>query len=494
MYHISDLKKFNRCPRIFLLDQTVDAPPFRRIVRLDDEVTALAAKYLRAEDCFIGERGDNPEKSMRALTEHEWLLKARFEYGGLRVKVPFLHHVGDVYDLYFLFVGLYPHSDDMQFYCDTVWVLEHLGIPLGEMRIIHLNADYVRGEELDLSQLFVTSRTFYNSKNHPSLSIKKAVDANMRDLSRLIVRMDEAKTEPLPDPVRTGKCAGRQKCRHYERCFVNEADIPDNSILTLTGTSERYAMSQEGRTFLKDADPARIEGTPMQYAQIMADRYGGQFADKAALKNWLSDVRYPVSFLDFEWECFAIPPYRGMKPYDVLLFEYSLHILNADGTTDHKVFLAVHDDRRQLAEAMLKDIPETGTVFAYNADGAEKIRIRELAELFPEYRDRLLDINSRMKDLQQPFLAGYLYDVRMRGVWTLKRIMSMMDEPGYSDLDIQQGMDAVFRWRLLDREDATADREQIIEELKAYCGMDSYATLIVFKWMLGLCGLSPGEA
>ena len=117
-----------------------------------------------------------------------------------------------------------------------------------------------------------------------------------------------------------------------------------------------------------------------------------------------------------------------------------------------------------------------------------------LAELFPEYRDRLLSINARMKDLQQPFIAGYLYDVRMRGVWTLKRIMSMMDEPGYSDLDIQQGMDAVFRWRLLDREDAAADREQIIEELKAYCGMDSYATLIIYKWMLGLCGLSAGES
>jgi hypothetical protein len=227
----------------------------------------------------------------------------------------------------------------------------------------------------------------------------------------------------------------------------------------------------------------RIEGTPMQYAQIMADRCGGLYCDRNALSAWFGDVTFPVSFIDFEWECFAIPPYRGMKPFDVLLFEYSIHILNEDGTYDHKVFLSVHDDRRELVEQMLEDLPERGTIIAYNADGAEKIRIRELALLFPEYQEKLMDINARMKDLQTPFTSGYVYDTRMRGVWTLKRIMSMMDEPGYSDLEITQGMDAVFQWRLLDRDDQSADRERIIEELKAYCAMDSYAAMTVFKWL-----------
>ncbi len=483
MFHISDLKKFNRCPRIYLLDRQVDAPPFRRIVRLDDEVTALAAKYLGVTECFTGERGDDPAKSMNALAEYEWILKARFEYGGLRVKVPFLHRVSGGYDLYFLFIGLYPRSDDMQFYCDTVWVLENLGIPLKDIRIIHLNASYVREDELDLSKLFVTSETFYNAKNHPSVSVKEAISQGQRDVDRQIARLNAALNAPMPAPVRTARCTGRQKCRHYNRCFAEESQLPDNSILTLTGSSSRYEMNAEGKHCLKDADPERVEGTAMQYAQIMADRLNGSFVDRNALKNWFSDVEYPVSFIDFEWECFAIPPYQGMKPYDVLLFEYSIHILEADGSYDHKVFLSVHDDRRDLVERMLEELPSTGTVIAYNADGAEKIRIRELADLFPEYRSRLLEINARMKDLQVPFVSGYVYDTRMRGGWTLKQIMSMMDEPGYSELEIRQGMDAVFQWRLLDREDQSADREQIEEELKKYCGMDSYAAMAVFNWL-----------
>ena len=95
---------------------------------------------------------------------------------------------------------------------------------------------------------------------------------------------------------------------------------------------------------------------------------------------------------------------------------------------------------------------------------------------------------SRMEDLQLPFSSGTVYDVRMRGFWSLKTIMSMMDDEGYKNLDIREGMDAVFQWRLLDYDDESADTEKITEDLKAYCGMDSYAMTVVYKWLLELAG------
>ncbi len=490
MYHISDLKKYLRCPRSYRLDQQSEPVPFNRFVRLDDEVTAIAAKAIGAHDCFVGERNDDPRRSLEAMKSCEWLMKARFEYGGLRVKVPFLHRTDGGWTLYFLYIGLYPRTADMQFYCDTVWVLKNLGIPLNELYVIHLNAEYVREEELDAKKLFTVSRCFYNRNNHPSVTVADAVEAGMTDVARLIARMQAYEKEPISPAVRTIRCSGREKCRHYDKCFPEETALPDNSILTLTGAPGRYQMDREGKHELKDADPDMIEGTAMQYAQIMADRLGGRFADRSALSAWFADVVYPVTFLDFEWECFAIPPYKGMKPFDVLLFEYSLHILHSDGTIDHRVFLSVHDDRRELAEQLIRDVPSGGSVVAYNAEGAEKIRIQQLADLFPDLSEPLLGIRNRMKDLQIPFSSGYVYDVRMRGSWTLKRIMSMMNEPGYQELDIQQGMDAVYQWRHLDRGEEDADRERIIAELKAYCGMDSYAALVVFRWLQSLLGTS----
>ena len=141
-----------------------------------------------------------------------------------------------------------------------------------------------------------------------------------------------------------------------------------------------------------------------------------------------------------------------------------------------------------MAENLIKDIPDTGSVIAYNATGAEMIRIREFADLFPDLREKLLAINERMEDMQIPFMSGVIYDTRMKGQWSLKIIMSMMNDARYSDLDINQGMEAVYQWRHLDYDDETPaeEKEKIVEDLKKYCGMDAYAMTVVYKWMCKL--------
>ena len=487
MYHLSDVKKYLRCPRLFQLDATLPRTPFQPFIRRDEAITDLAVRMFGLTDYFCGERGDDPALAIAAMETNDWLVKARFEYGGLRIKVPFLHRTEAGWDLYFLFAGLYPHADDMQFYCGNVWVLERLGITLDHIRIIHLNADYVREEELDPARLFIISETFYNDRGRPSKNIADLIAGKMTDFAPLLQEMDASSSLPPEAPVRTSKCASRQKCRCYDLCFPAEKEEAPDSILNLIASQHRYDMQQEGRTRLRDADPERLEGFSQQYAQIMADRSGGVFTDRLALQTVLDRYRYPIAFLDFEWERYAIPPYTGMRPYDVLLFEYSLHILHEDGTVTRRSFLSIHDDRRELAESLLRDLPETGTVVAYNAFGAEAIRLRELGQQFPDLKPRLDQVISRLADMQMPFVNGLVYDTRMKGSWSLKSIMAIMDDPGYAALDIQRGMDAVYQWRLLDREE-TAKAEEIRDELIAYCSMDTYAMVIVYQWLMGLTG------
>lgn len=489
MYHISDCKKYSRCPRLFYLEAKAEKQEYRPYVRLDEEITLLAAEKLGITKCYKGERGAEPQEALDALKSEEWLLKARFEYCGLRVKIPFLHKNGDGWDVYFLFAGLCPRADDLQFYCNSEWVLSHNGIVVKNWYVIHLNGSYVRGDELDVNELFVISSCFYNAKGNPSISVEDAIMSNRRDLRADLACMDRVLAGDIPAARRTNVCTGRTKCRHYGECFEQEKEEDDNSILNLIGAQHRYTMKREGRLRLRDADPARIEGSRQQYAQICSDMtQEGLFADRLALHAWLEEIRWPIAFIDFEWERFAVPPYKGMKPYDVLPFEYSIDVLYENGERTHNVFLSVGDDRKELALNLLKDIPDTGSVIAYNAEGAEKIRIGELAELFPELREGLLGINARMEDLQLPFEAGVIYDTRMRGQWSLKVIMSMMDDPGYHDLDIQQGMDAVFQWRHLDLSEEIENRDEIIASLKAYCGMDSYAMTVIFDWLKQIDG------
>lgn len=485
MFHISDFKKYCRCPYIFLKDMQDDKNDYHPFVRLDEKITDLAIKKLHIQDYFLGTVGDDKKKAINALNEYEWLVKARFESGNLRIKVPFLHRTKHGHDLYFLFAGIYPHANDMAFYNNTVWVLEKNDIVLDNIYMIHLNADYIRGKELDVEQLFVITDCFYNNNNHPTQPIKEAIYNTMKDPTSILQEMENIDENTLSKPVRTNKCTGKSKCKYYEQCFPDEEIMEDNSILTLIASSEKYHMKNDHIDYLKDTDIDRIEGSRQQYAQIMADRGNGIYVDYLALRTWLSHIQFPIAFLDFEWERFAIPPYIGMKPYDVLPFEYALIIMEKDGSIKKKVYLNIHDDRRDLAENLVKDIPSVGSVIAYNADGAEKVRIQELSEMYPDLSKQLLSINERMEDLQLPFLTGTVYDVRMRGRWSLKSIMSMMDDPGYQDLDIRQGMDAVFQWRHLDYNDDTdsEEKKKIIEDLKKYCGMDSYAMVVVFNWL-----------
>ena len=155
---------------------------------------------------------------------------------------------------------------------------------------------------------------------------------------------------------------------------------------------------------------------------------------------------------------------------------------------EHRIYLNVHDDRRNMAENLVRDIPKTGSVVAYNATGAESVRIREFAELYEDLADDLYAINARMEDLQIPFCTGTVYDVRMSGQWSLKVIMSMMNDASYTDLDINQGMEAVYQWRHLDYDDETPaqEKEKIIEDLKKYCGMDAYAMTVVYRWLVSI--------
>lgn len=485
MFHISDCKKYNRCPILYWKDKVNDNHDYIQFVRLDEQITTLAVQKLKIRDYFLGEKRDPADRALNALNSFEWLVKARFEYKTLRVKVPFLHRVHDGYDVYFLFVGLFPLTTDMQFYCDTIWVLENNHIKINNIYIIHLNASYERQNELDLDELFIISDTFYNANKNPSINVKEAIYLHLNDLSSLLDKMENCSEETLGTPKRTNKCTGRNKCRYYSECF-HEEQYEDNSIVYLNGAKNRYDMQKNGIQYLKDADIDLIEGTKIQYAQIQADKNGGLFVDKLALKSWLDTVSYPITFLDFEWERFAVPPYEKMHPFDVLPFEYSLHILHEDGTVEHKVFLSIHDDRKELATSLIRDIPKEGSVVAYNAFGAEYIRIEEMIYTFPEYTDELKHINERMVDLQLPFESGIIYDTRMKGLWSLKVIMSIMNDKSYNDLAIHQGMDAVCEWRRLDKEEQDANKEDIMQNLKEYCGMDSYAMVVVFKWLLHL--------
>lgn len=482
MFHISDIKKYSRCPKMYWNSLYLESEPRVQFLRMDEEIMDLVLRYLHIDEYFLGQKGDENAKAMEALKHYSWLVKARFELAELRIKIPLMHKVEDKWDIYFILIGLYAKEDDLQYYCNNIWVLERLGIKIGKIRLIHLNKNYVRQDDLKLDELFVCAEDFTNPKGVPLVNITSEVKSHLTNLYPIMEEMKKI-AEIKEYPAEKNKaCIRKVRCGYYQQCFSEEENLEDDSILTLVSSQYKNKMYQDGIRLLKDAPIELIEGTRQQYAQIMASKNGGLFMDKTALKNWLKNsLIYPLCYLDFEWETFAIPPYSALKPFDVVPFEYSLHIEQADGSIVHKEYVGIKDCRKELIEHLLCDLPSCGSIVAYNGEGAEKIRLLELAEQFPQYQEELKQMAERIVDLSVPFINGLIYDIGMRGFYSLKVLLKVFTEQSYSDLAISHGMDAVYQWRMLDKEGK--NEKEIANELMEYCGMDTYAMLLLVRWL-----------
>ncbi len=174
-----------------------------------------------------------------------------------------------------------------------------------------------------------------------------------------------------------------------------------------------------------------------------------------------------------------------MKPMDVVCFEFALYYIDENGHMEHRTFVGKGDCRREFVEGLIEYLPEKGPILAYNAEGAECLRLEELSKIFPEYAGKLRRIIDRFVDLAYPFMEGMVYDVRMAGDYTLKKLVDICSDYSYKNLDIYDGMEAVFSWRNMVHVDE-AKEKQILENLKEYCSLDAYGLFLVYRWLIKL--------
>lgn len=509
MLSVYEITTMLRCPRlgwsVFHEEKPACQEPYANLIV---PFHPLVEKKLKIRGLPRGKYSHTMEKTMSLLAEKKGGAGLRFEYDGVYTRIPFLipytppvlpeeesdkeqlkpkpvkrRKLSEIeYEIVYPYLSGMPQDKELIHMALDDYILRQNGIRVAHRSVVSVNRDFVRGEDLDPDQLLVHGDSLFKKSGHP---FSQTVDEQLKDLdfnveeaisqARAIAEQDQ------PAAVRCRWCMAPRKCGYFDQCF-NESSLPDTSIQFLTSASKRQEMEAEGKDRLKEADPYRIEGLPLQYTQILADRNNGQFVDSPAISNWIETLEYPYIYLDFEWDTFAFPPYERMKPFDVLCFEFSMHIEKEDGSLEHIGFFSGEDGRRNFIETLLNNIPEQGSVIVYNMEGAEKLRLMQLAEQFPEYRERLEQICERMVDLSILFEKGAFYDIRQRGHYSLKTILSIFDQgPGYSKLSVRNGLEAIeaFRKYTLSRDEI--EKEKLARRIDDYCAMDTEAELIILK-------------
>jgi len=254
------------------------------------------------------------------------------------------------------------------------------------------------------------------------------------------------------------------------------------------GTEKKWECYQKGIISFEDVRKAQINLSETQQRQVDFELDNKPpFWDKPKIKQFLNEIKFPMYFLDFETYYTTIPLYDGIRPYQQIPFQYSLHILNSDNRLEHKEFLADENQNqwRTLAEQLVRDIPQdNGSVIVYNAS-FEMTRIKEMANTFPNLAEHLHNINARMVDLLAVFRSGYMYQKEIGGSFSIKSVLPALF-PNNPDLDYKanedvQGGGAATQAFLSLKNCNPDERKRIRENLLKYCGLDTMAMVAIYR-------------
>ena len=365
---------------------------------------------------------------------------------------------------------IYLHDTAYQTY-----VLTKLGYTVRRVCVVHIDPDYVRHGALDLHQLFTVADV-----TETVMTLQPDVEQRLRFLEPYLACPNEPEQSIGPH------CSAPYDCGFWSYCT---RVLPKPNIFDLSGIQKRTKFQHYDQGIISFADietKGKVNANAMLQIRHELHDFGDEI-DRPKIADFLSTLSYPLYFLDFETYQTAVPPYDDTKPYQQIVFQYSLHYIEREGSElKHKEFLAYpgQDPRRELAVRLCQDIPADVCVLAYNMS-FEKTRIKELAALYPDLSAHLTAIHDNIRDLMVPFQKKQYYNKRMAGSYSIKYVLPALfpDDPelDYHNLEgVHNGSEASATFCQMASMPAE-ELERWRAHLLKYCGLDTFAMVKVWS-------------
>ncbi|MBQ1516233.1 MAG: DUF2779 domain-containing protein [Lachnospiraceae bacterium] len=356
------------------------------------------------------------------------------------------------------------------------YVLEHCGVRVTGTYLICIDPDYVLEGTLDPQRMFAV------------FDASEEVAEQMQFIEHHLAVAEEILSSPEEPDIDLGMhCRDPYECGFWGHCSTH---LPTPSVFDLYRLSAKTAFElyREGLASFEDLLPSQRITNEKQLRQIdfaLNDR--GTYTEPEHIRKFLSGLSFPLYFLDFETMQTAVPVFPGTRPYAQIPFQYSLHYIEREGgELQHTEFLAESgpDPRRAVAEHLCADIPMNVCVTAFNK-AFECTRLKELAAVFPDLSEHLLNISDHIVDLLTPFQSGYYYNRAMGGSFSIKTVLPAIcpDDPAldYHNLEgVHHGGEAMALFPKI-RDMEPSEREQARRALLKYCELDTLAMVRVWE-------------
>jgi predicted RecB family nuclease len=417
-------------------------------------------------------------ETVRAMEDQKVkaIYEASFSYNDVRVRVDILSRLNSgkwnlvevksstrVKDEYLPDVGI-------QYY-----VLKGSGLDIDRVVLLHLNNQYVYdGRKLDLESLFISS-----DLTQEALYYQEELKGKLQGMKDML----GSSHPPVIAPSR--HCFNPNPCEFWEHCAHG---LAEDWILELAGMGQDKfdELTSMGIQDIRDV-PDSFPLSEIQDRIRRCVKSNEEYVSRG-LRDELEKVKYPVHFLDFETLGFAVPKYAGTRPYQSVPFQWSDHILHKIGVLEHQAYLCEEDKdpREEFARTLLGALGKKGSIVTYT--NYEEGIIKGLAEDFPQYRDQLLALFGRVKDLHAIIRKNY-YHPGFHGSFSLKSVVpALLPEMSYENLAIQEGQQAGLEYlRMIDSATSVEERGRIKSALLAYCGQDTLTMVKLREVLLERC-------
>jgi hypothetical protein len=368
-------------------------------------------------------------------------------------------------------------------------VCKKSGFEINKIGVIHMNKDYRRDGDLNYNELFATDDV--------TEEVFEVADVVSEEMDLMLNYLNGPEEKHCQCRYRT-RSAGNH-CATFE---YSNPDIPAYAVHDVTRISgKKLGLLIDDEILAIEDIPDEFQLSDNQIIQVQSAKKDKPLIDTEQIAEFLGDFKYPLYFLDYESYLPAVPRFNQYGPYQNIVFQYSLHVLDKEMPNDgdvewlhenvkHAEFLATEykDPSLDIIESLQKDIPEDGGSVIVWHKPFEMGRNKELGELNPSKAAYMQQLNDRIIDLKEIFSKGMYVHPKFKGSASIKKVLPVLaPELSYDNLPINNGADANKKWgEMVEGKLTPVEQKKVQRDLLVYCKQDTFAMVRIWQVLKNL--------